>query len=125
MKSSINWFEIPTRDMDKAVAFYEQTLGLTLKREVFSGGPMAIFPVDDMATGVTGAIVANGPFAPGSSGVVVYLEAADGVQACLKRAKAAGATEAVPHTAIGEHGWIAVVRDPEGNLLGLHSMTKP
>jgi predicted enzyme related to lactoylglutathione lyase len=124
MKSSINWFEIPTRDMDKAVAFYEETLGLTLKRETFGGQPHAIFPVDDMATGVSGAIVAGTPFPPGAAGVTIYLEAPDGVQACLKRAKAAGASEAVPHMAIGEHGWIAVVRDPEGNQIGLHSLTK-
>ena len=24
MKNAINWFEIPTRDMDKAVSFYEK-----------------------------------------------------------------------------------------------------
>lgn len=125
MKNSINWFEIPTRDMDKAVRFYEQTFGVALKREVFGGMPHAVFPVDRGPDdkGVTGAIVAAPHLTPGS-GVVIYLEAADGVQACLARAKQAGATEVVPHMSIGPNGWIAVVQDPEGNQVGLHSMTK-
>jgi predicted enzyme related to lactoylglutathione lyase len=41
VKNSINWFEIPTRNMDTAVAFYEKTLGVTLRREVFGGDPHA------------------------------------------------------------------------------------
>lgn len=124
MNNSINWFEIPTRDMDKAVAFYEKTLGVTLKREVFGGMPHAIFPVEQLEKGVTGALVAAAPHLTPGTGVVIYLEAPDGVQASLARAKAAGAKEVMPHTAIGEHGWIAVVRDPDGNSVGLHSMTK-
>jgi len=123
VSNSINWFEIPTRDMDKAVPFYERTLGVTLKREVFGGMPHAIFPVEKMETSVTGALVAAPHLTPGA-GVVIYLEAPDGVSACLARAKAAGAKEVVPHMHIGENGWIAVVADPEGNHVGLHSMTK-
>ncbi len=119
--NSINWFEIPTRDMDKAVPFYEKTLGVTLQREVFGGMPHAIFPVEKSDTAVTGALVAGPHATPGGGGVTIYLEAPDGVKACLARARAAGAAEVVPHMAIGEHGWIAVFRDLDGNHVGLHS----
>ena len=119
--NSINWFEIPTRNMDKAVAFYEQTLGVQLHREVFGGEPHAMFPVEKTAASVTGAIVAAPRLTPGQ-GVVIYLDAPDGVKACLARAAKAGAKEVAPHTAIGEHGFIAVVSDPDGNQVGLHSM---
>lgn len=122
MKNSINWFEIPARDMDKAVVFYEKTLGVKLQREVFGGEPHAIFPVEKDAKGVTGALVTANRLQPGA-GVLIYLDAPDGVKACLARAKAAGAKEIAPHMAIGEHGFIAVVADPEGNQVGLHSMT--
>lgn len=121
MKNSINWFEIPARDMDKAIAFYEKTLGVKLQREVFGGEPHAMFPIDKDAGGVTGALVSANRLQPGSGGVLVYLGAPDGVNACLARAKAGGAKEVAPHTAIGEHGFIAVVTDPEGNQVGLHS----
>src|SRR5688572_29089220 len=107
MKNSINWFEIPTRDMDKAVAFYEKALGVTLKRELFGGLPHGVFPADKGAA--TGAVVAAPHLVPASAGVVIYLDAPDGVRAVLTRAKAAGAAEVQPHTSIGEFGWIAVV----------------
>ena len=123
MKNSINWFEIPTHDLDQAVRFYEQVLGVTLKREVFGGMPHAVLPVDKIDGSVTGAIVAAPYLTPGA-GVVIYLEAADGVQACLARAVAGGATPVVPHMHIGDNGWIAVIADLEGNHIGLHSMTK-
>lgn len=122
MHSSINWFEIPTRDMDKAVAFYERTLGVTLKRELFGGLPHAVFPIERVPGSTTGAVVAAPHLVPASAGVVIYLEAPDGVKACLERAKVAGGQEVQPHTSIGEMGWIAVVRDVDGNSIGLHSM---
>jgi predicted enzyme related to lactoylglutathione lyase len=120
MNNAINWFEIPTRDMDKAVAFYEKTFGLALKRELFGGFPHAVFA----AEGVAGALVSAPHLTPGGSGVVIYLECPDGVTACLARAERGGATVLMPHTHIGENGWIAVIRDLEGNHVGLHSMTR-
>ncbi len=121
MKNSINWFEIPARDLDKAIGFYEKTLGVTLQREVFGGEPHAMFPIEKEQNGVTGALVATKRLNPGA-GVVIYLDAPDGVKECLSRAKAAGAKEVTPHTPIGEHGFIAVVVDLEGTHVGLHSM---
>lgn len=122
MKNSINWFEIPTRDMDKAVTFYEKTLGVTLQREVFGGEPHAMFPVEKDPTSVTGSLVTDKRLSPGATGVLIYLNAPDGVNACLARARAAGAKELAPRTPIGEHGFIAVIADLDGNQVGLHSM---
>lgn len=122
MQNAINWFEIPTRDMDKAVRFYEATFATKLQRETFGGMPHAMFPVEKMETSVTGAIVAAPHLTPGAGGVLIYLNAADGVRATLGRARSAGAAEIMPHTAIGPHGFIAVVKDPDGNHVGLHSM---
>lgn len=125
--NAINWFEIPTRDMDRAVAFYEKTLHRTLKREVFAGLPHAVFPargVNGPQGAVAGALVADGPhLVPGANGTIVYLDCPDGIAATLSRARAQGANVVQPHTAIGENGFIAVIDDLEGNRIGLHSMT--
>lgn len=123
--NAINWFEIPTRDMDRAVAFYEATVGRPLKREVFGGLPHAIFPSRcapgaDMS--VAGALVTGPHLTPGAAGTVIYLDCPDGVAASLERATRAGATVVQPHTAIGENGFIAIVDDLEGNRVGLHAM---
>jgi predicted enzyme related to lactoylglutathione lyase len=123
--NAINWFEIPTRDMDSAVRFYETTLGRTLRREVFGGQPHAVFPSKCPAgsSSVAGAIVATAPhLTPGAAGTVVYLDCPDGVTAALARATAAGAKVVLPHLAIGDNGFIAIVDDPEGNRVGLHAM---
>lgn len=123
--NALNWFEIPTRDLDRAVRFYEQTLGRTLKREVFGGMPHAVFPSQcpDGGHSATGALVADGPhLTPGTAGTVVYLDCPDGVTAALARATAGGAKVALPHMAIGEFGFIAIIDDLDGNRVGLHAM---
>ena len=124
--NAINWFEIPTRDMDRAVAFYEATVGRPLKREVFGGLPHAIFPSRcapgaDMS--VAGALVTGPHLTPGAAGTVIYLDCKDGVAATLARATAAGAKVVLPHMGIGENGFIAIVDDLDGNRVGLHAMT--
>lgn len=122
--NAINWFELPTRDMDRAVGFYEQTLGITLTRELFGGLPHAIFPSRCPAGGssVAGALVTGPHLTPGPSGTVVYLDCRDGVAAALARATSAGAKVVIPHMHIGENGWIALIDDLEGNRVGLHAM---
>lgn len=119
--NSINWFEIPARYLDKAAAFYEEVLAVRLRREMFGNEPHAIFPVDPDRKGVTGALVSSPRLVPGA-GAILYLDATDGVKASLARALAAGAREIVPHTAIGENGYFAIIADLEGNHVGLHSM---
>jgi predicted enzyme related to lactoylglutathione lyase len=59
----------------------------------------------------------------GSPGWNLYFDCRDGVNQALARAIAAGATLVLAHTTIGEHGYIAIVDDPEGNRIGLHAMT--
>ena len=121
MKNAINWFELGTRDMDRAIRFWEATLGKPLRREVFGGVPHAIFPHEDAAHGVTGALVPASARSPGPGGALIYFDCADGVPATLARAEAAGASVVQPATSIGEHGWIAIVRDLDGNEVGLHA----
>jgi uncharacterized protein len=122
--NAINWFEIPTRDIDRQVSFYEQTLRLSLKRELFGGTPHAVFPskCPAGATSVAGALVSDPRLIPGKAGTVVYFDCVDGVRAALERALSAGATLVTPHTPIGENGFIALVDDLEGNRIGLHAM---
>ena len=57
--TTINWFEIPVANLDRAQAFYEKVLGRTLKREDMGGAAMAVFPYEEPATG--GCLMAGGP----------------------------------------------------------------
>ncbi len=119
MSNALTWFEIPTLDLDRATRFYETVLGVRLKREVFGGVPHAIFPAGERDA--TGALIQDGRRKPSSDGALIYLDAAGKLDACVERLGKAGGTLLLPKTDIGNPGFIAVFRDPEGNSVALHS----
>jgi predicted enzyme related to lactoylglutathione lyase len=118
MKNAINWFEIFVSDLDRATGFYQKVLGVDLRREDFGGMPMAVFPYQG---GVGGALVRNARRSPGDGGSLVYIDATGKLDACLERVAAAGGSVLTPKTDIGDPGFIALLRDSEGNTVGLHS----
>jgi predicted enzyme related to lactoylglutathione lyase len=120
MTNTINWFEIPTTDLDRASKFYEAVLATSLKREHFAGSDMhmAVFQGEQQA--VRGALIADKRRKPVADGALVYLHAPD-LEASLVRAEQAGGSVVLPKTDIGEPGFIALVRDTEGNVVGLHA----
>ena len=114
---SIHWFEIPTTDLDRAARFYEAMLATKLTRQGAPESPMAIF--GDDPKGVMGCLLVDGR-KPSDAGTRIYLTAPD-LDACVARAAAAGGTIVQAKTSIGPHGWIALVRDLDGNTVGLHA----
>jgi len=115
---TINWFEIPCQNLDRAVAFYQAMTGKQLKREVFFGTPHGIFPREGERT-VTGALVQN-QLRPSLDGTVIYVNAAGELDAWIARVEKAGGKVLLPRTSIGEMGAIAQIQDTEGNRIGLH-----
>lgn len=119
MSNAINWFEIPVTNMDRATRFYDTVLGVSLHREIFNGTPNAIFPGGEKA--VRGSLVFDPKRKPTADGQLVYLNVTGKLDACLGRVTAAGGAVVLPRTHIGDPGYIAILRDTEGNLVGLHS----
>jgi predicted enzyme related to lactoylglutathione lyase len=119
MNNAVNWFEIPVNDLDRACTFYEGVLAVSLRRETFQGVPNALFPYQQ--PGVGGALVRDQTRSAAAGGTVVYIDATAKLDACLDRVSGAGGTVVLPKTAIGPAGFIALVRDTEGNTIGLHS----
>ncbi len=120
MKNVLNWFEIPAANLDRAVKFYEGMLGEGLKREVYDGSPMAMFKTEPPAMG--GAIIQDPKRKPSGDGTLVFLNVEGQLDACLQRTPSSGGQIVLPRTGIGPHGFIAMIRDSEGNTIGLHSM---
>jgi predicted enzyme related to lactoylglutathione lyase len=116
-KNAVTWFEIPVTDMDRAVRFYEGVLAIKLKREVFGGNDHAIFQT---RPAVAGALVKADHLQPSTAGTRIYLDTRGELDACVARVASAGGAVILPKTDIGDPGWIAIVRDPEGNAIGLH-----
>ena len=118
MTAAINWFEIPTTQLDRAVRFYETVLGVSLRREDFGGVPMAVFPFGDKAAG--GALIQDARRKPAANGVLIYLNAHGQLDACIQRVATAGGAVLTSKMDIGDPGFIAIFRDSEGNSVALH-----
>lgn len=120
--SAINWFEIPVTDLERAIAFYQSILGVTLERMEKDDMKMAMFPVANMESQVTGCLIAWPQAKPSADGARIYLNCQGQLDAVVERIAAAGGTIAMPITPIPPHGRIAMLADTEGNVIGLHAM---
>jgi predicted enzyme related to lactoylglutathione lyase len=121
MNNPVGWFEIHVQDMARATAFYEAVLGVKLSKLESPGMNMQAFPMQRDGTGASGALVKMAGVASGGNSVLVYFVCGDCAIEAAKAAKAGGRIHK-EKTAIGEHGFIALVVDTEGNMIGLHSM---
>ena len=121
MNKPISWFEIPALDLNRASAFYEQILAVTLNRGDMGPTSLAVFPYDrDHATG--GCLMSGPGFKPSADGAVVYLNADPSLNAILARIAPAGGSIALPRTELPPGmGAFAHILDTEGNRVGLHS----
>jgi predicted enzyme related to lactoylglutathione lyase len=114
------WFELPVSDLNRAIAFYENAFATELKTDARFPG-IAIFPRSD-AEAVTGALAESGNGQPSSDGTVVYLNCDGDIDGVIKRSLAAGATLLKEVAQLpGGMGWIAQLRDLDGNRVGLHA----
>ena len=120
--NAINWFEIPVADFTRAITFYERVLAAKLHvDDSFPGMRMAVFPHAE--AGVGGALFEHPEARPHADGVRVYLNGGDDLGPLLARAVAAGGQIVMPKTHLRDDiGCIAMFRDSEGNVIGLHSM---
>lgn len=124
----VGWFEIYVDDMPRARAFYEGVFKVQLESmvdpapgELGGGLEMLAFPAHMEQYGAGGALCKMEGFAAGGNSTIVYFACAD----CAveqSRVEECGGTIFKPKFSIGEHGFISLLTDTEGNMIGLHSM---
>ena len=127
MQHAISWFEIPATDLTRAQRFYETILDITMIPMDMPGMSMRMFPLDDMMTGIGGALIDSKGFDKPSvtKGPLIYLNANPDLQVVLNKVETAGGKITVPKTEISpEHGYMAVFEDTEGNRMALHSINQ-
>ncbi len=122
----VGWFEIYVQDMDRAKTFYQNTLQVTLQRLDSPGMPgmeMFAFPptMEPSFPGCAGTLVKMDGKDSGTGGTLIYFICDD---CAVEASRAAQNGGKIQHEkmSIGEHGFIARIRDTEGNMIGLHSM---
>ncbi len=119
-KHTINWFEIPVSQMDRAMKFYSAIFGVEMQKMDWQGIQMAFFPGEKGS--VHGALVQGQGYVPSDKGTIVYLNGSPDLSTPLSKIEKAGGKVLKPKFSIGEHGFIAFFQDPEGNKVALHSM---
>lgn len=124
-RNPVGWFEIYVTDVARARAFYEGVLRVTLSR-LESTAPgiaeMWALPMKQEAAGAAGALVKmpDGP-SGGNTSTIVYFTCEDcAVEAA--RVPERGGKVMKAKSSIGAYGFIALVEDTEGNVIGLHSL---
>ena len=119
-KNPVGWFEIYVQDMPRAKAFYEAVFNKKLEKLDMSPElEMWAFPWVD-GTGAAGALAKMEGVPSGGNSVCVYFSCTDcAIESA--RVLAHGGKICREKFSIGEHGFIAMVSDTEGNVFGLHS----
>jgi len=115
----LNWIEIPVADMKRAVSFYGELLDIELNLFTLGSIEYALFPSKDRHN--CGALAKGDGYSAGTGGPVVYLNGGNDLQEVLDRVANAGGEILMPKQFVTEDiGYIAFIRDSEGNRIGLH-----
>ncbi len=118
----VGWFEIYVQDMARAKAYYETVLGVSLQPlPGVENIEMQAFPMTDNAYGCPGALVKMDGCSSGGGGTLVYFSCEDCATE-VARVEPAGGKIFKDKFSIGQYGFIALVTDTEGNMIGLHSL---
>lgn len=117
----VGWFEIYVNDLERAGRFYSSVLERQLHPAPTDGTFEALeFEGQMPGSGAMGALMKHPMRKPSSEGTLVYFSCDD----CAKTAELAlqhGGVVFKPKWSIGDHGFIAIIGDTEGNAIGLHS----
>ncbi|QJB41125.1 VOC family protein [Chitinophaga oryzae] len=125
MKNAVNWFEIYTANFSRAKKFYSDVFQVELtvtpiQSDRHAHMDYALFPGNEDGNGSMGALVKLDKINPGPGGTLVYFDTHE-ISNELSRVTAAGGKILQPKVNIGEAGFIALVEDTEGNIIGLRS----
>jgi uncharacterized protein len=123
-KNPFTWVEIYVEDMSRAQKFYETVLQIKMIPMQTPGDfgdlEMLSFPWAQGESNISGALCKTSEMKPGVGGTLVYFTCDDCATETM-RVEAAGGQVLQPKFSIGEHGFVSIVMDTEGNSIGFHS----
>ena len=120
MSNPVGWFEIYVQDMKRAKAFYEEVFGFKLDKLPGPDFEYWTFSMEREGKGSGGALCKYEGFPSGKNSVLVYFTCEDCAVEEARVKKLGGRIEKAKQS-IGEYGFISLVYDTEGNMIGLHS----
>jgi uncharacterized protein len=116
-------FEIHADNVERAIKFYQTVFGWQIQKWDGPAPYWLIMTGEASQPGINGGLVKRMQPADGQS-VNSYVCTIDvpSVDEYLAKATAAGATVAVPKMPVPKVGWLAYLKDTEGNLVGIMQM---
>ncbi len=122
LKNSLNWFEIPVEDFERAQKFYSTIYEYEMPSMAMGKTTLGFFLVEQ--GGIGGAIAFGSGYEVSEVGALIYLNGGENLQVVLDRVEGAGGQVLTPKTLItNELGFFATFKDSEGNRVALHSMS--
>ena len=115
-------FEVHAEDPERAAGFYARVLGWEARRWEGPADYWLLTTGPEGEAGINGAIALRRGAAPIEGEAVnafVCTAAVDDLDDAVEEAVAAGGELALPRMAVPGVGWLAYVKDTEGNILGL------
>jgi predicted enzyme related to lactoylglutathione lyase len=112
-------FEIHATDPAGVVAFYEHVFGWKIER--WGEVPYWLITTGDTSPGIDGGLVQRqGPSPAPDAPVTSFVNTIDvtDLDATIAAAMSAGGTMALDKHAVPTVGWLAYLKDPDGNLFG-------
>lgn len=119
-KNPVRWFEIYVQDMQRAKKFSEGVFKVKLEK-LNTPVEMWSFPMYTDRMGTGGSLVKMKGVRSGGNSTVVYFACKDCAVEEALAVRRGGKVEQ-GKMSIGEYGFVSMVRDTEGNLIGLHCM---
>jgi predicted enzyme related to lactoylglutathione lyase len=116
----VGWFEIYVQDVARAKTFYETVFKTKLENMKTPEIDMWLFPHVMAQSGAGGALVKMAGVPSGGNSTLVYFSCVDCSEEASRVAQNGGKIFKEKFS-IGEHGFISLVVDTEGNMFGLHS----
>lgn len=113
--AKVNWFEVVGQDAKRLQAFYGELFNWRLTE--VPGMPEYALS-DASQTGVAGGVGCN---AGKGSWATFYVTVGD-LEATLDRAVRLGGAAVSPPVTLADGGRIAIIKDPEGHVVGLHQV---
>ena len=119
----VGWFEIYVQDMERAIKFYESVFQVKLEQleSPISNLELWSFPMNMGKMGASGALVKMTGCPSGGNSTLVYFSCDDCAIEAARAAEAGGRIQNEKFS-IGQYGFIALLIDTEGNMVGLHSL---
>jgi len=114
------WFDIPVRDLDRAILFYSAVLKIAVEKQSFGDLPFGVLDHDQ---GNGGCLVIDEPAISEKGGILVYFNVDGRIRDAVQVAELHGGRIIEPPHSLGPHGHRALLLDSEGNRIALHSNT--